>query len=87
MIALTRLNHKEVLLNSDLIETIETTPDTVITLTTGQKLMVLESSEEVVDRIVTFRRMILNPSRMPGEISQLHADEGEFLEDGNRGIR
>jgi flagellar protein FlbD len=58
MIKLTRLNHVPLLLNSDLIEYVEVTPDTVITLTTGQKLMVLESADEVVDRIVEFRRAI-----------------------------
>jgi flagellar protein FlbD len=45
-------------LNSDLIEHIDITPDTVITLTTGQILRVRESAEEVVERIVEFRRRI-----------------------------
>jgi len=58
MIHLTRLNHIPLVLNSDLIEHIEITPDTVITLTTGQKIMVLESAEEVVKRVVAFRRSI-----------------------------
>jgi flagellar protein FlbD len=62
MIHLTRLNHIPLLLNSDLIEHIEITPDTVITLTTGQKIMVLESAEEVVERVVEFRRSILSGS-------------------------
>jgi flagellar protein FlbD len=61
MIQLTRLNHESLVLNSDLIEFIETTPDTVISLTTGQKLTVRESSDEVVRRIVLFRRAILQP--------------------------
>jgi flagellar protein FlbD len=60
MIQLTRLSHIPLILNSDLIEHIEITPDTVITLTTGQKIMVLESAEEVVARVVTFRRSIQN---------------------------
>lgn len=60
MIHVTRLNHTPVVLNSDLIEEIETTPDTVISLTTGQKIMVLESTEEILDRIRTFRKSILN---------------------------
>ncbi len=59
MIHVTRLNHTPVVLNSDLIEQIESTPDTVISLTTGQKIMVLESTEEIVDRIVSFRRSVL----------------------------
>ena len=58
MIYVTRLNHTPVLLNSDLIEQVEMTPDTVISLTTGQKIMVLESSDEVVERVVKFRRAI-----------------------------
>jgi flagellar protein FlbD len=58
MIRLTRLNHVPLILNSDLIEHIEVTPDTVISLTTGQKLMVLESAEEVVERIRDFRRAL-----------------------------
>jgi flagellar protein FlbD len=60
MIRLTRLNHVPVFLNSDLIEHIEITPDTVISLTSGQKIVVLESAEQVVDRVVAFRRSILD---------------------------
>ena len=56
MIHLTRINRVPIVLNSDLIEHLEITPDTVITLTTGQKLMVLESAEEVVSRILEFRK-------------------------------
>jgi len=59
MIHLTRLNHTPVVLNCDLIEHVETTPDTVISLTTGQKLMVLETAEEIIERVVRFRRSII----------------------------
>ncbi|HTP87267.1 MAG TPA: flagellar FlbD family protein [Candidatus Acidoferrales bacterium] len=58
MVRLTRLNQAPMVLNSDLIEHIDITPDTVITLTTGQILRVRESAEEVVERIVEFRRRI-----------------------------
>ena len=58
MINVTRLNHTPLVLNSDLIEQIETTPDTVISLTTGQKIMVLESTEQILERVVNFRRSI-----------------------------
>ncbi len=58
MIELTRLNHVPLVLNSDLIEHIEATPDTVITLTTGQRFLVLESSDEVVRRVIAFRKAI-----------------------------
>ncbi|HEV2448613.1 MAG TPA: flagellar FlbD family protein [Candidatus Sulfopaludibacter sp.] len=58
MIRLTRLNRAPMVLNSDLIEHIDVTPDTVITLTTGQILRVRETPDQVIDRIVRFRRRI-----------------------------
>jgi flagellar protein FlbD len=61
MVRLTRLNLAPMVLNSDLIEHIDVTPDTVITLTTGQILRVRESADEVVGRIVEFRRRICAP--------------------------
>ena len=61
MIYVTRLNHTSVVLNADLIEYIETTPDTVISLTTGQKLMVRETAEEIVARVVHYHRSIVAP--------------------------
>ncbi len=71
MIRLTRLNHIPVVLNSDLIEHIEETPDTVIQLTTGQIVRVLETADQVVQRIVEFRRKIntLEGMRAPAELS------------------
>ncbi len=59
MIQLTRLNRSPLILNSDLIEHIEVTPDTVITLTNGQRYMVLESAQEVVQKVISFRRAIV----------------------------
>ena len=56
MIKLTHLSHEGFVLNSDLIELLESTPDTVITLTTGQKLRVSESADEIITRVVEFRR-------------------------------
>ena len=61
MIRLTRINHVPLVLNSDLIEHMEVTPDTVIALTTGQKFMVLERPEEVIAKVIDFRRSILAP--------------------------
>jgi flagellar protein FlbD len=58
MVQLTRINHIPLVLNSDLIELIEITPDTVISLTNGQKLMVLETPEEIVRKVIEFRRAI-----------------------------
>ena len=65
MIHLTRLNHVPLVVNSDLIEHIESTPDTAITMTNGQLLRVLEDPEEVVRRIVAFRRLIYGPAALP----------------------
>jgi flagellar protein FlbD len=61
MIRLTRLSHVPLFLNSDLIERIDVTPDTVLALTNGQILRVLESPDEVVRRVVEFRRSIHCP--------------------------
>lgn len=58
MIRLTRINECPFYLNSDLIEFIEATPDTVITLVNGGKVLTKESPEEVVKRVVEFRRSI-----------------------------
>ena len=55
MIQLTRINHVPLVLNSDLIEHIETTPDTVISMTNGQKFVVLETAEEIIRRVIDFR--------------------------------
>ena len=66
MVRLTRLNGVAVVLNSDLIEHIEVTPDTVITLTNGQILRVLEPVDEVIARIVEFRRLIHAADPRPG---------------------
>jgi flagellar protein FlbD len=60
MIRLTRINQSPFILNSDWIEHIEETPDTVLCLTNGQKYRVLESAEEVIARVVAFRRSLLD---------------------------
>ncbi len=59
MIFLTRLNQVQFVVNSDLIEHIEVTPDTVIALTTGEKILVLESAAEVIALVIQFRRSLL----------------------------
>lgn len=58
MISVTRLNGDELNINAELIETLESTPDTLITLTTGRKMMVLESADEVIDRVLQYRSKI-----------------------------
>ena len=61
MIHLTRLNNQPLIVNMDLIKFIESAPDTVITLVTGEKIVVKESSEEVMHKIVGYRRTLLLP--------------------------
>ena len=58
MIKLNRINGKEVVINSELIEILEATPDTVITLTTGKKYIVEESVEDVIEKVVDFKKKI-----------------------------
>jgi flagellar protein FlbD len=55
MIKVTRLNGQEVYVNADLIMFLETSPDTVVTLENGKKLMAKESIPDLVDRIVAFK--------------------------------
>lgn len=60
MIHLTRLNKHPIGVNADLIKFIENVPDTMITLLTGEKLLVLESFEVILDRIVAYRQRVLS---------------------------
>ncbi len=59
MIRVTRLDGKEVLVNPDLVLSVEETPDTVLTFSTGLHMVVTESAQEVVDRTVAYRRRVL----------------------------
>lgn len=56
MIRLTRLNNRSLVVNSELIKFIENAPDTVITLVTGEKIVVRETAEEVIAKVFQFRR-------------------------------
>ncbi len=59
MIELTRLNGTAMVLNSDLIKTAEASPDTMLTLINGEKLIVREELGEVVERVLTYRAQLL----------------------------
>jgi flagellar protein FlbD len=59
MIQLTRLNNHPLVVNSDLIKFVEQSPDTVITLLSGEKIVVRESAPDVLERVVQFRRSVL----------------------------
>lgn len=56
MIDVTKMNGMSITINSDLIETVEDTPDTVITLTTGRKIIVKESRQTIKNLVKSFKR-------------------------------
>jgi flagellar protein FlbD len=58
MIALTRLNNQAFVVNADLIKFIESTPDTMITLTTGDRLIVQESAVDVIRKVIDYGRLL-----------------------------
>ncbi len=57
MIKVTRLNDAGMVVNADLIEFVESSPDTILSLTTGKKIMVLESIDEIIERVAAFKKM------------------------------
>jgi len=75
MVQLTRLNQETFLLNPDLIEQVEITPTTVITLSNSHKLLVRESAEEVLKRIVEYRRSVKSDLAL-SQVTD-HAESGQ----------
>jgi flagellar protein FlbD len=59
MITATRLNGDQITVNADLLERIESTPDTVLTFVDGKKLVVRDAPDAVIDQVITFRARIL----------------------------
>ena len=57
MIKVTRLNDAQLVINADLIEFVEAIPDTIISLTTGKKIMVKESIDDVIESVARFKRL------------------------------
>ena len=74
MISVTRINGKELVINAELIEFVESTPDTIITLTTGRKIIVRESPEEVISRVIEYRRKIHQPITQVTEVPSEPSD-------------
>lgn len=72
MIRLTRLNNQALTVNSDLIKFVEQSPDTLITLVTGEKIVVRETVEEVLTRLVEFRRSVLQGLSFAWDSSASH---------------
>ena len=62
MIRVTRFDGSSLFVNSDLIEFVESTPDTIITLTTGHKLVVREAPTVLLDRVAAFQRRVRDTS-------------------------
>jgi len=58
VIELTKLNGTSIIVNADLIETVEPTPDTIITTTTGKKIVVADKVEDVVRKTIEYKRKI-----------------------------
>jgi len=94
VIRLTRINRTSLAINGDLIKFVESAPDTVITLVTGEKVVVTESVEQIIDMIVQFRRTILAgiacPAlalhlSTPSNVVSLHA-KGEGRGDTGRAL-
>ena len=77
MIELTRLNGNPMVLNSDLIKTAESSPDTMLTLINGEKLIVREDIADIVDRVLAYRARLLArvARRLPafGDVQQVVA--------------
>jgi flagellar protein FlbD len=77
MIRLTRLNHAPMILNADLIEHIDMTPDTIVSLTSGQKYTVLESADEVVEKVIDYRQKLLRQDPAGLTAPREHSSESE----------
>jgi len=85
MIRLTRINNHGLTVNSDLIKFIEQSPDTLITLITGEKIVVSEPVEEVLARIIEFRRAVLPGLPSPWDASSNHLPPSTHSGDGKKG--
>lgn len=89
MIHLTRLNGNPLVVNSDLIKYAEASPDTMLTLVNGEKIVVLESCDEVVNRTIAYRARVFGeaahanpalgwkPQASPGDVGGAPAEPEE----------
>jgi flagellar protein FlbD len=77
MIQLTRLNNKQLMVNSDLIKFVEQSPDTLVTLITGEKIVVLEKASEVLALVIDFRRAVLQGLSLTWDPSSSHASSSQ----------
>ncbi len=64
MIRLSRLNKESFFVNCDLIEFVEETPNTIVSMVSGRKLVVSETAEQITDLIVAYKRRIFSAGPM-----------------------
>jgi flagellar protein FlbD len=68
MIKLLKTDGSEIIINADLIEQIKETPDTVITMTNGKKILVEDTADEIIEKVINYRQKIIVVSSRTGEI-------------------
>ena len=75
MIRITRFDGTQVVVNSDIIQTVEETPDTIVTLTTGDKMMIKETVDEVIQGVIEYKRSVF-----AGGLKLLRDDNIDYIE-------
>lgn len=70
MIKVTRINDSDLVINADLIEFVEAIPDTIISLTTGKKIMVRNTPDEIIEKVAAFKRLSAGRGIIPTADSQ-----------------
>ncbi|MFW6007216.1 MAG: flagellar FlbD family protein [Halanaerobiales bacterium] len=60
MIEVNKINGDKIVINADLIESVQTTPDTIITLTNNKKILVEENVEEIIEKVILYRRKVFS---------------------------
>jgi len=74
MIKVTRLNGSELVINVDLIEFVEAIPDTIVSLVTGKKIMIKETTDTVIQRVAEFKRLSSGP-QVPKKVEELQGEK------------
>jgi flagellar protein FlbD len=74
MIKVTRLNGSELVINADLIEFVEAIPDTIVSLVTGKKIMIQESTDAVIQKVAEFKRLS-SGIHTPKKVEELQGED------------
>lgn len=64
MIKLKKINGEEIVVNASLIESIQSTPDTVLTLTSNKKILLMDEVDEVIEKVITYYQRIYSSVRI-----------------------